>query len=438
MLGATAAGLLLRLHGYADQPSITQNADELQFAWLGVSLLTTGVPTSWAYQGAYGAPVILHLHGTTYPLVHPWFDHPPLFGLITGGAALLGGQRTFAAVDMSTVRLPVVLMGTACIPLVHELGRRVLGAGPAAAAAVLVAVSPPLVLMGRVAEPEALLAPLFLLALVFAHSRLTGRTGAFGLAAIAAICVLAPLAKVTGLAIGGVLALVFLAAGRWREAAICAGAAVLSLVIFALYGAAFGWTQFAGAIAYQNSHRSGVMSGLEFIGAFAGNNHHLYDGWWLLGWLGIAAVAVARWRAAEGEPRGEAWLLAWPVAAYLAVIVILADQTWVATYGWYRVAVYPLVYLAAAALAWRLLEAPSVSLAALVLALGGSTSVEWWLGSPWVAPAIVAVPVFAALILPAALGRLRPARLAGAVALALMAVGCVVQSFQVNQLAGRL
>ena len=75
---------------------------------------------------------------------------------------------------------------------------------------------------------------------------------------------------------------------------------------------------------------------------------------------------------------------------------------------------------------------------ALVLALGGATAVDWWLGGPWVAPAWLSVAVFAAVLLPLAAGWRRRARTVGGVLLALMTVGSLVQSIVVNDLADRL
>lgn len=425
---AVLVGLWLRLNGYAQVPSITQNADELQFAWLGISLFEHGIPLTWAYLGPYSNPDVIHLHGTAYPLVHPWFDHPPLWGLITGGAALLAGQHTFAEVDMSAVRLPGIFLSATSIALVYELGRRILGVGPGVVAAVLVAIATPLVLMSRVAEPEALIAPLFLLSLVLTHRQLTGEGGRWGRAALAAICVVAPLAKLTGLVIPGAVGVIFVMQGRYRPAALCAAGGALSLAIFAAYGAAFGWHTFVAATSAQDAHRSGVMSGLEFIASYSGNNHHLFDGWWVLGWIGVGAIAV-------GRSDREGLVLAWPAIAYLVVITVLANQAWVGAYGWYRVGAYPLIYLGAAALAWRLVSSPSPAVAFLVLALGGATAAEFWMGLPWRAPAKIEFLVFGAALLPAVLAWRRGARSVGAALLGLMALGSLLQSLQLNQLA---
>ncbi|MHB1134820.1 MAG: glycosyltransferase family 39 protein [Chloroflexota bacterium] len=62
--------------------------------------------------------------------------HPPLFYL------LLGGWLQAAGIDFTSARWPAVAAGTLTIPLLYQLGRRLLGPWPGLAATLLLALSP--------------------------------------------------------------------------------------------------------------------------------------------------------------------------------------------------------------------------------------------------------------------------------------------------------
>src|SRR5207248_8090529 len=144
----------------------------------------------------------------------------------------------------------------------------------------------------------------------------------------------------------GTAVVVLLWLGRWRAAALAGAGAAAGLAIFALYGAHYDWALFIRIIESQGNRRAGVMGAFAFITAPAGVNSQLRDGWWLLGWIGVAALLAGR-----SSPRK--WLLAWPAVAYLVTILVLADQRVTARYGWYHVAAYPEVYLAAGFVVWH-------------------------------------------------------------------------------------
>lgn len=376
-LGAVlVAALGLRFAGYATTPALTDNADEVDWAWSGLTLITRHVPFGWSYLPAYAHPVILQANATSYPIVHPYLDHPPLFSLLIGLWAWAAGARQLTDVNAGMIRPPAILLSVLAIGLAYGLGRRLLGRRPALAGVALLATAPGAVLLGREVESEALLGVLLLAALLCTLRVLDGEGGAGTLAGLGLCCLLAPLVKVPGLAVGGIAAAVLAGRGHRPAAALAAVAAVAGLGGYALYGELFDGRLFLAVVADQGARRHGVMSAWEFVAAPAGVNRHLRDGWWLLGWLGIGGLL------ARGARARTQMLLAWPVLAFSAALLVLADERVISQYGWYREAVYPLVYLAAGGLAWQAVVRPALGRVAALLVLGGASASTAALGAP--------------------------------------------------------
>lgn len=397
-------GAILRLWQYASVPAPSDNPDEVQFGWAGMSLLATGVPRSWSYFPEYHRFVPFHFHdGVTYPLVQPWIDHPPLFSAVVGLALALVGQHQFDDLTTWAVRLPSIALSILTIPLVYQYARGIGGQAVAAVAGLLFAIAPGAVLYSRAVEPEAVLAPLLLVALI-ACRRLVARPSAGWLALLMGATALAPLAKVTGLAVGLTAVVILLLHERPSLAAAAAASALLGLGLVALFGAIEDWSLFVGVSAEQAAHRVGVMGAFDFITSPAGLNRHFRDPWWLLGWLGIA-FALSR---TTGNRLG--LYAAAPLLVYAATILFLADNR-VAAFGWYRIAVYPPAYVLAALVLVTAAERREFLTAMLVLITGGAAAAEAWLSGAQVAGvavATVAAVVGTAVAVALLVGRSRP------------------------------
>lgn len=378
--------------------------DELAWAWAGISLLQEHSPTSWSYLPAYPETFPLREpdNGRILPGVHHWLDHPPVFALMIGVFAWLAGERDFAQVTDGVIRLPVIALSLLTLLLAYLLGRRVLGTLPALLGAALFGLAPGAVLGSRVVESEALLAPMLLLALLLVHRALHDEAGRFEPALLLALCWLAPLVKVPGAALGVIVAVVFASRGRWAQASMAVFAAWLGLATYALYGLAVDWQQFLAVIQAQAIRHSGLLSGLEFIVSPAGfsDSVQLHDGWWLLGWLGLALLAALR------RPRGGDLLLAWPVAAFAVTIMLVADVGAAYRYGWYRFAIYPLVYLVAADFVVTAVLKPTLVRLALLLVLPAASATlavspgGGPLNPPFAVEVAVLTVLFAACLLP--------------------------------------
>lgn len=440
LAAVTVVALGLRFHGYAEAPRLTDDADELNFAWGGLNLILIHDAYTWSYFPAYPTHTPLNAFGTTFPMVHHWLDHPPLFALLIGGWLRLLGVHDMLSVTAAQIRVLPVVFSTLTVPLVYLLGRRFVGRPASVCAAALLATSPAAVLLGRVTEAESLLAVVLLgaLLLVVRVVDQPAPAGRWTVALLLSCCLVAPLLKVPGLAVGGICAVILAALGRWRLAGAVAGVTAAGLVLYVVYGAAVDWSLFTQVLADQSGRRTGMLSAFNFITSPAGVNRSLHDGWWLLGWIGLALLAT------RGRRRCDLFLI-WPVAAYAATMLLLANESQVAQYGWYRVIVYPELYLAAGWLAWEAISRRSLGLATLLLALGGATATNWWLAGPtggWVPNPLLLIVLAAVVLGPLVLAHSRrgdPAYRWAAMssvgaALAFFIVGNTVESLELGRI----
>lgn len=329
------AGLALRLHGYTSYPRFGANEDEVAWAWLGQSLWLYHWPASWSYLPEH-LPVtaVATSQGVYLPWVSPWLDHPPLFGLLVGGFALLSGEHTPAEVGPSAIRLVPILLSMVSAWLLYVLAARHLGRATAVVALAVFCLSPWMIDAGRLVESEWLLAPMLLGVLVLASHR-----GLLPSLLLLALCVLAPLVKVPGVIVGAAGAMALLTERRWVMAPLALLGAPVGIGLFAAYGAAVDWHQFVLVWQVQAARHSSLLAGSQFL--FSGdaglwNFVPLNDPFWTVGMVGLAVILLRR-------PLGTPVRIPLAFAGYALLMALSAGIEGAQYYDWYRFTVGPLV-----------------------------------------------------------------------------------------------
>ena len=370
--GAALLGLLLRLADFTSIPFRAPNPDEWNWTWAGLSQLEGKPPTAWtlffdAYpQDVWQAPPPPYVE----PLVHPWVDAPPLFSWIIGFAGWLDGDRTLLdAINDSRPRLIGIALSIVALVLVYLLGRAVLGIGPSLAGIWLLAVSPIAVVLDRLIAAEQLLAVLLLAALLaVVHLRQGGSADRRWLWLLLAASAVAPAVKAPGLVVGISGALLLLGTRQFRLAALTAIATGGAQLVVLGYEATVNWPAYAAEVAIRGSQLSG-FTGLRFITNTTGFDHQqAYDGWWLLGWLGVAELLGRRLRNFD--------VIAVPCVLYVLIMLGTAAE-YSSGYGWYRLAVIPLVYLSAGRFIWLAAVELSWIRLGLIAVLAIATAQNW-------------------------------------------------------------
>ncbi|HSP64589.1 MAG TPA: glycosyltransferase family 39 protein [Candidatus Deferrimicrobium sp.] len=342
--GLILAALVVRLFTYMSLPHNINN-DEFEWGWAGQSLLLHGHPSSWSYLAGYppgGGVMANPVTHALLPWQPRWVDHPPLFSALVGVFALAAGETAPSTVSLSVIRLVPVLCSVACVGLLYLLVRRHLGRPVAAVAAALLAFTPVAVTASALVEAEWLLAVFLLGALL-----LVGRRDRLGVACLVALCLLAPLVKETGVVVAGSACVMLLLGRRWRLALGVAAAGAVGAGLIAAWGAIVDWPAFVATTQAQFARHATPSNPLAFLMSLVsgyGNRVPFRDPVWYAGLLGVVAALVIcaarrRWR--------EAVFIA-PVVAMSLLMLVAAPGQVTQWNGWYRLAIYPLVYVGAA------------------------------------------------------------------------------------------
>jgi hypothetical protein len=405
MVGAAALiGAILRVGQYRTVPYRAPNPDEWNWAWAGLSQLLGMSPTAWtlfwkAYpQTVWVAPPAPY----TQPLVHPWVDAPPLFSWLVGLVAWLDGDRTLTdVISDPQPRLLGIGLSIIAMLLAYLLGRRVMGVLPSLVGLLLIATAPIPVVLDRLVAAEQLLAVLLLAALLAVFHLRHNPVDRRWLGLLIVCCLVAPAVKAPGLVVGTSAVLLLAARRQFRLAGIAAGVTVAGQVGVLVYMASLDWQAYTAEIAIRASQLSG-LTGYRFITNSTGfDGQQALDGWWLLGWLGLVELI--------GRRRGDFDLIAAPGVVYLILLLGSAAE-YSAGYGWYRLTVMPLVYLAAGRFLWvAVWELSWLRLAlAATLAIATAANFAVPLGLKFGAQSMGAIvllailPALVAMVLPAA------------------------------------
>lgn len=322
----------LRGRGYSQSPPL--NADEYDWAWTGLTLLQQGVPTGWtAFWDAYGHWQIFEWEGNQYPLVTPYVDHPPLFSLLVGSVAWIAGERVLTDVSLTVIRVVPIALSLIVLVLAYRLAQATVGTWPARIAILLLVFSPAAITLSRLTESEALLAVWFITALLAVNWLREHPTNRYAIGVLLVSCAAAPLTKVPGIAVGFAAAVVLFSWQRPRLAGMAATNALAGIVLFAMYGALLDLGIFSQVLSAHSNRHSGFSAGYEML------RGGLSDWYWGLGIVGLGVLAT--------RGGGAARLIAWPAIAYVVVITFTANADLAGRYDWYRIPIYPLVYVGA-------------------------------------------------------------------------------------------
>ncbi|MBK1989937.1 glycosyltransferase family 39 protein [Sphaerospermopsis aphanizomenoides BCCUSP55] len=329
----TLLGCAIRIYKYDQIPVHNWTADEYAFAWSGMSLIKNHVPTSWSWLKAYGYFPQVYWKEGMYPLVTPWLDHPPLFSLIVGSAAILGGANTFFDCTLTTIRIPSLIFGILSIILFYILSLRLSNTKIAIISSLIFATNPNTVFLSRLAVSENLILFLSLLTLLcfFKYYQSSNLNYLYIAAFLAG---LASLAKITGFFLVPMLCLLLIYQKKWREILVVFVIGLLLLSVYFIYGMTYNSELFFKVI---QSHAQRFDNFLLFKEIII-KPVFFEDGWLTFSWL----ILIPALRLSSDNIKSR--LIYIPIIIYLFILLFSGSQSHF--YAWYLIPLFPFLFLA--------------------------------------------------------------------------------------------
>jgi len=350
--------LLLRLHNYAIYPQRGATSDEYTYSFLGVSLLTKGKPISWSNFPAYKEVTNLTIRGIYFPIVSPYFDHPPLNGLLVGGFALLFGQNSFEKITLEVIRIVPIILATISSILVFLIAKKLYGYKIALWSLIIFSTVPAFVMNMRVVFAEDLLTVFFLLAILLFISvrQVTQKTAVF----LGVLAGLSLLTKIAGLSVFFFLLLLFLHQNAKKKYV-----AIFSLVflffvgILLLYAFYFDWNLFWEIQSTQSTRNIGPNTLLILTTMTTIVNKIVPDGWYFFGFL---SFFTSFWDFGKNK------FLLIPGVVYF--LFLLLSMTQEGNSGWYMIPLFPIFSILIAKFVFDSLSKPSFAFMLFLIFIG--------------------------------------------------------------------
>jgi hypothetical protein len=354
VLALLALAVGLRVKDLGRVPMPLETADELHYAWCGLSLMADGRPTAWTLltTGYEKTPAWMGRFklGKNWALIaSPALDHPPLYSLLAGGFAKLTGAAPMQvttdegrhvqlwALDMGRCRvLSIILFGVGFL-LLYDLAARRCGWTVALTTLALYGTISHVVLHDRLLVTETLSTPIFLGSLCAWERYRLGRWSERRFAVVTILATAAALlVKVIAVSQAAAIVFLLLMEGRRRAALYPILGAILGMGIYCAYGAWQGWGLFLHVLATQAERFRGfdiLDKAIRFPQLVHVEN---FDYPLFLGWIALFGCGACR-RPSRGWP-----LLVAALAYFLAFAFFVPVMEF---WGWHLMPFYPFLAL---------------------------------------------------------------------------------------------
>lgn len=351
--------LVLRLHNYAIYPQRGASSDEYSYSFLGVSLLVNHVPISWSAFHAYKNLRHLTIRKLYFPIVYPYFDHPPLSGLLVGGWSLLFGQYRFEDIDLKTIRLVPIFLSMISSVFVFLLSKYFYNFKTAVWSLLIYSTATIFVMNGRVVFAENLLTTLMLVTTylfsIFRKNLTYKKVILLGI-----LSGLSFWTKELGIAV--FLSIFYLLISEKIKSKLVLTFIITSIAIvlsYILYGIYYDAEVFWGIIALQAARDVGPTTLLYLISTPIIVNKIYFDGWYF---FGLICFFYSFWEYNKNK------ILLIPSVTYFLLLIFSLTQK--GEMGWYMIPMFPFMAIFSAKLLVETLKKQSWFIFMLLLFVG--------------------------------------------------------------------
>lgn len=351
----------LRLHNYTKYPQRGATSDEYTYSFLGVSLLTKHVPISWSYFGSYNHRQDLTIKGLYFPIVWPYFDHPPLNGLLVGLWSLVWGGNSFEKIQLSVIRIVPIMLSEISSLLVYLIAERKYGKRVGLWSLLIYVTVPIFVIQSKVVLAENLLTPLFLLT-TYLYDRVQKHITMKHALLFGVLAGLSLWTKEVGVSVFGALFFIMII-DRVRFSVICdfVFISILFLLGYIAYGMYFDGNVFWKIITEQANRDIGPQTLTYILSTPIIINKVYYDGWYFLGFISLFAslLNIKKFKT-----------IIIPAFVYFLLLLVLLTQG--GEMGWYLIPLFPFMAIFISSLIVESIETKSWYIFAMLLFVGFS------------------------------------------------------------------
>ena len=260
----------------------------------------------------------------------PYFDHPPLNGLVVASWALLFGEHTFPKIELSVIRIVPILLSTLSSILVYLIAQRKFGFRTALWALLIYITVPIFVIQSRVVLAENLLTPLILLTL-YLYDRVRTHLDIRHVIVLGVLAGLSLWTKEVGICVAiSVCFLMIIDRVRFSLFSSFMCVFLLFALGYIVYGMYFDREVFWNIISMQSSRDIGPQTLLYILSTPIIINKIYYDGWYFLGFISLFASLLRR---KEFES------IIVHACVYFALLLVLLTQK--GEMGWYLLPLFP-------------------------------------------------------------------------------------------------
>jgi hypothetical protein len=319
--------------------------DEYSYSWVGMSLIESGYPMGISGIGGYENEILKYINvdnvfqgeagGNALKINYPWFDHPPLLGLLTGGYAKFKGAVSFEDARSFLIRKPMLWLGVFTNLALIFLVAINYGYLASLMTGLIWAVIPVAVLSSRMVQAENGMIPVWILSLVFISLYKKYNRDMF-LILGALLAGMACLFKLSGVVaiISGVVLLIYPKRGSKskQDIKLWLFISLMMASLFVVYGLIIDAGQFLRSFMSNSSRFYGIGPEAIFnlIRESKLTNHKFVtEPWFLIGWIsGFIFLSKKRLD-----------IFSISLISYLVVYLFFGSYA----YGWYSFPFWPII-----------------------------------------------------------------------------------------------
>jgi len=331
-------GLYLRHNNLYTWPRLGATFDEYAWTWLGINLIQNHTPISWSPHLQYENRKVIKYQGAYFTLVKPYLEHPPLFGLVAGGWAMLNGATDILHTNLEQIRGLALLLGVLSVFMVYIFAAEVYGVKIGLLSSLIYAMVPTVVVGSRIVENENFFIPFFLLSL-YLISKFIKTNRSFFRNSSALICGLLVLAKIPWITAAVAVVLILLFYKKYKD--ICKFLAIVIplFLLFIVYG--LYWDSNLFVKLWQLQLQRYDLAFNSIFALFTSPyliDRFLIDGWIYFGWFALFLLGAK-------DYKNNLFIL-FPFLAYFAIFVFAIPNE--PQHGWYRYPFYPFLIISTA------------------------------------------------------------------------------------------